>query len=63
VYRFPRRTHAEWVVVDIRDHRPTAAGEQADKRRMRLQVRRLERDTGWRLVFAKEGVRVYQRRA
>jgi uncharacterized membrane protein len=55
VYAFPQREHATWAVVDVDDVPLSRMTEE----RFRSEVRRLDRDPSWRLVFASEGVRVY----
>jgi uncharacterized membrane protein len=61
VYLFPERARADWAVLDTHDAWTSLAGEQVDESLFRGLLGRFERDTGWRVVFDEQDVRVYRR--
>ena len=64
---FPELSGAEWAVIDTRNPWLPEPGSVASARRAAdpadflRAVSDLDRDTDWRLRFAREGVRVYER--
>jgi hypothetical protein len=60
VHLFPAREDAEWAVLDLRDPSNTTAS-WIGPIPFATQVARLDRDASWRLVFEREGVRVYRK--
>jgi hypothetical protein len=61
VYLFPERAGADWAVIDTRDAWTAFAGERIDVPLYRGLLTRFEGDTGWRLVYDVQDVRVYRR--
>jgi uncharacterized membrane protein len=61
ILSFPYRTDADWVVVDER--RPSYADRAVAPVESKAAVAWLERDPSWRLVFDRDGVLVFRRRA
>ncbi len=62
VHLFPARVGAEWAVLDTRDPSNTTAKWIGPTPFAQL-LRRFDQDAGWRLVFQREGVRVYRKAA
>ena len=62
IYVFPERARADWMVIDTRDAY-VQAGEatRIDTPFFRRLLSDFERESGWRLVFDREDVRVYRR--
>jgi uncharacterized membrane protein len=60
VHLFPARADAEWAVLDTRDPSNTTASWIGPVP-FATQLGRLDRDPSWRLVFEREGVRVYRK--
>ena len=61
IYLFPELRRADWAVLDTHDAWMQVAGEQVDVPLFRELLDRFEQDPGWRLLFDREGVRVYRR--
>ncbi len=59
IHLFPARNGATWAVLDTRDPSNVTAN-WIGPIPFAEQLRRLDRDPGWRLVFEKHGVRVYR---
>jgi uncharacterized membrane protein len=59
VHLFPARTGAAWAVLDTRDPSNVTA-KWFGPIPFAEQLRRLDRDPAWRLVFERQGVRVYR---
>ena len=59
VHLFPAREDAEWAVLDTRDP-SNATASWIGPVPFATQLARLDRDPSWRLVFEREGVRVYR---
>jgi hypothetical protein len=57
---FPARADAQWAVLDTRDPSNTTASWIGPVP-FATQLGRLDRDPSWRLVFEREGVRVYRK--
>jgi uncharacterized membrane protein len=72
IYLFPVRSKAEWAVIDTRDSYSydtyrfgslLVRGDRPGERPSRNPLTQLERDSSWRAVFDREGVRVYRRQS
>ena len=61
ILSFPYRGDADWVIVDER--RPSYADRAVAPVEAAAAVAWLERDPAWRLVFERDGVLVFRRRA
>jgi hypothetical protein len=59
IHLFPARGGATWAVLDTRDP-SNGTATWIGPIRFGKQLRRFDRDARWRLVFRKEGVRVYR---
>jgi uncharacterized membrane protein len=58
---FPKRERATWAVLDTRDPWLVEAGERLEPKVFSVFLHGFEREPGWRLVFERQGVRVYRR--
>jgi uncharacterized membrane protein len=62
VFLFPERSVAEWIILDTSDEWLQVSGEKVDATRFRSLLLSLEGDASWRLVFDREGIRLYRKR-